>query len=144
EALLQALLSYWEIAARAEDSFTPVECDAVLTKAISNLEVAIRENRAIVTSDPLPVVVAEDVMLTSLFQNLISNSIKYRSRETPRIHVSVERDGEGWQFAVRDNGIGIDPQYADRIFGMFKRLHGKDIPGTGIGLALCKKIIERK
>ncbi|HZP16370.1 MAG TPA: ATP-binding protein, partial [Terriglobales bacterium] len=144
EALLQALLSYWEIAARAEDSFTPVECDAVLTKAISNLEVAIRENRAIVTSDPLPVVVAEEVMLTSLFQNLISNSIKYRSRETPRIHVSVERDGEGWQFAVRDNGIGIDPQYADRIFGMFKRLHGKDIPGTGIGLALCKKIIERK
>jgi light-regulated signal transduction histidine kinase (bacteriophytochrome) len=92
----------------------------------------------------LPSLVAEEVMLTSLFQNLISNSIKYRSRETPRIHVSAERDGEGWLFAVRDNGIGIDPQYFDRVFGMFKRLHGKDIPGTGIGLALCRKIVERK
>jgi two-component system CheB/CheR fusion protein len=144
EALLQALLSYWEVTGRAEDSFTAVECDAVLTKALSNLETAIAETGAIVTSDPLPSLVAEEVMLTSLFQNLISNSIKYRSRETPRIHVSAERDGEGWLFAVRDNGIGIDPQYFDRVFGMFKRLHGKDIPGTGIGLALCRKIVERK
>jgi two-component system CheB/CheR fusion protein len=144
EALLQALLSYWEVAGRAEDSCSVVECDAVLAKALSNLESAIAENGAMVTSGPLPALLAEEVMLTSLFQNLISNSIKYRSRETPRIHVSAERDGEGWLFSVRDNGIGIDPQYADRVFGMFKRLHGKDIPGTGIGLALCKKIIERK
>jgi chemotaxis family two-component system sensor kinase Cph1 len=96
-----------------------------------------------VTSDPLPTLVAEEVMLTQLFQNLISNSIKYRSGETPRIHVSAERNPEGWLFAVRDNGIGIDPQFSDRVFGMFKRLHGKEIPGTGIGLALCKKIVER-
>ena len=79
-----------------------------------------------------------------LFQNLISNSIKYRGEETPRIHVSAERDAEGWLFAVRDNGIGIDPQDADRVFGMFKRLHGSEIPGTGIGLALCKKVVERQ
>ena len=144
EALLQALLSYWEVTGRAEDSFSMVECDAILAKAISNLEAAIGESGAIVTSDSLPALVAEEVMLTSLFQNLISNSIKYRSRETPRIHISAERDGEGWLFAVRDNGIGINPQYADRVFGMFKRLHGKEIPGTGIGLALCRKIIERK
>ncbi len=144
EALLQALLSYWEVTGRAEDSFSVVECDAILAKALSNLEAAIAESGAIVTCDPLPTLVAEEVMLTSLFQNLISNSIKYRSRETPRIHISAERDGEGWLFTVRDNGIGIDPQYADRVFGMFKRLHGKDIPGTGIGLALCRKIIERK
>jgi len=144
EALLQALLCYWEVTGRDEDSFIVLECDAVLAKALSHLEGAIVESGAIVTSDPLPSLVAEEVMLMSLFQNLISNAIKYRSRETPRIHVSVERDGEGWLFAVRDNGIGIDPQYADRVFGMFKRLHGKDIPGTGIGLALCKKIIERK
>ncbi len=144
EALLQALLSYWEVTSRQEDSFSMVECDAVLAKAISNLETAIAENDAVVTSGPLPALVAEEVMLTSLFQNLISNSIKYRSRETPRIHISAERDGEGWLFAVRDNGIGIDPRYSGRVFGMFKRLHGKDIPGTGIGLALCKKIIERK
>ena len=144
EALLKALLSYWEVSGRAEDNFAVVECDAILAKAISNLEAAVGESGAIVTSDPLPTLVAEEVMLTSLFQNLISNSIKYRSQETPRIHISAERDGEGWLFAVRDNGIGIDPQYCDRVFGMFKRLHGKDIPGTGIGLALCKKIIERK
>jgi signal transduction histidine kinase len=83
-------------------------------------------------------------MLMQLFQNLISNSIKYRSEETPRIHVSAERDAEGWLFAVRDNGIGIDPEDAGRVFGMFKRLHGSEIPGTGIGLALCKKIVERQ
>ena len=79
-----------------------------------------------------------------LFQNLISNSIKYRGEEAPRIHVSAERDAGGWLFAVRDNGIGIDPQDADRVFGMFKRLHGSEIPGTGIGLALCKKVVERQ
>jgi light-regulated signal transduction histidine kinase (bacteriophytochrome) len=83
-------------------------------------------------------------MLMQLFQNLISNSIKYRGEEAPRIHVSAERDAEGWLFAVRDNGIGIDPQDADRVFGMFKRLHGSEIPGTGIGLAICKKVVERK
>ena len=97
-----------------------------------------------VTSDPLPTVAAEEVLLMQLFQNLISNSIKYRGKETPRIHVSAERDGEGWRFAVRDNGIGIDPQDADRVFGMFKRLHGSEIPGTGIGLAICKKVVERQ
>jgi chemotaxis family two-component system sensor kinase Cph1 len=89
-------------------------------------------------------VVAEEVKLTQLFQNLISNSIKYRSEETPRIHVSAERTAEGWLFTVRDNGIGIDPRDTERVFGMFKRLHGKEIRGTGIGLALCKKIVERK
>jgi light-regulated signal transduction histidine kinase (bacteriophytochrome) len=89
-------------------------------------------------------VLAEEVMVTQLFQNLISNSIKYRGDETPRIHVSAEKSAEGWLFAVRDNGIGIDPQDAGRVFGIFKRLHGQEIPGTGIGLALCKKIVERK
>jgi two-component system CheB/CheR fusion protein len=143
EALLQALLSYWEVTGREEDSFALLECDGVLAKSMANLEASIVESGAIVTADPLPSVVAEEVMLVSLFQNLISNAIKYRTGETPRIHVSAERDGEGWVFSVRDNGIGIDPQYFDRVFGMFKRLHGKDIPGTGIGLALCKKIIER-
>ncbi len=82
-------------------------------------------------------------MLTQLFQNLIGNSIKYRSEPVPRIHVSAERTAEGWMFAVSDNGIGIDPADADHIFGMFKRLHGKEIPGTGIGLALCRKVVDR-
>jgi signal transduction histidine kinase len=87
---------------------------------------------------------AEEVMLMQVFQNLISNAIKYRGAATPRIHVSAQREAEGWQFAVRDNGVGIDPQDADRVFGMFKRLHGGEIPGTGIGLAICKKVVERQ
>jgi len=144
EALLKALLAYWEVNGREHGDFTSIDSGVVLAKALVNLQAAIAESGAIVTSDPLPTVVAEEIMLTQLFQNLISNSIKYRSAETPRIHVSAERDGEGWRFAVRDNGIGIDPQDTGRVFGMFRRLHGNEIPGTGIGLALCKKIVERK
>ena len=144
EALLKALLAYWEVTEREQDSFAPIDCNAVLAKALLNLQAAIAESGAIVTSDPLPTLVAEEVMLMQLFQNLISNSIKYRGEEAPRIHVSAERDAGGWLFAVRDNGIGIDPQDADRVFGMFKRLHGSEIPGTGIGLALCKKVVERQ
>jgi light-regulated signal transduction histidine kinase (bacteriophytochrome) len=144
EALLRALLAYWEVAGQDHGSFGPIDCGAVLAKALLNLQAAIAESGAIVTSGPLPTVVAEEVMLTQVFQNLISNSIKYRGDDTPKLHVSAEKTAEGWVFAVRDNGIGIDPQDIGRVFGMFKRLHGKEIPGTGIGLALCKKIVERK
>jgi two-component system CheB/CheR fusion protein len=144
EALLKALLAYWEVAEREAGSLAPADCGSVLSTVLLNLQSAIAESGAIITSDPLPTVVAEEVMLMQLFQNLISNSIKYRAEETPRIHISAESGAEGWVFSVRDNGIGIDPQYADRVFGMFKRLHGSEIPGTGIGLALCKKIVERQ
>ncbi|MBZ5727396.1 MAG: PAS domain-containing protein [Acidobacteriia bacterium] len=144
EALLKALLAYWEVAEREQGSFAPVDCGAVLAKALFNLQAAVAESGAIVTSDPLPALVAEEVMLMQLFQNLISNAIKYKGAETPRIHISAERGAEGWLFAVRDNGVGIDPQDADRVFGMFKRLHGSEIPGTGIGLAICKKAVERQ
>jgi len=115
-----------------------------LAKALFNLQAAIEQAGAIITSDPLPTVVAEEVVLIQVFQNLLSNSIKYRGDRNPKIHVSAEREAGGWLFAVRDNGIGIDPEDTDRVFGMFKRLHGKEIPGTGIGLALCRKVIERK
>jgi two-component system, chemotaxis family, CheB/CheR fusion protein len=144
ESLLQALLAYWEVTEREQDRSTSIDCGLVLAKTLLNLQEAIAESGATITSDPLPTLVAEEVTLMQLFQNLISNSIKYRTEERPRIHVSAQNDAEGWLFAVRDNGIGIDPQHAERVFGMFKRLHGKDIPGTGIGLALCKKIIERQ
>jgi light-regulated signal transduction histidine kinase (bacteriophytochrome) len=144
EALLKALLAYWEVSGREQNRFASIDCGAVLAKALLNLQMAIAESGAVVTSGPLPTVVAEEVMVIQLFQNLISNSIKYRGEETPKIHVSAERDGEGWLFAVRDNGIGIDPQDAGRLFGMFRRLHGNEISGTGIGLALCKKIVERQ
>jgi light-regulated signal transduction histidine kinase (bacteriophytochrome) len=143
EDLLKALLAYWEVAEREREISASIDCGAVLAKALLNLQAAIAESGALVTHDPLPTVVAEEILLMQLFQNLISNSIKYRSEETPRIHVSAERVAEGWLFAVRDNGIGIDPQDADRVFGLFKRLHGSEIPGTGIGLAICKKVVER-
>ena len=144
EALLKALLGYWEVTERQQDAFASIDCGAVLAKALLNLKAAIAESGATVTSDPLPTLVAEEIMLMQLFHNLISNSIKYRGEEAPRIHVSAQRDAKGWQFAVRDNGIGIDPHDTDRVFGMFKRLHGSEIPGTGIGLALCKKVVERQ
>jgi two-component system CheB/CheR fusion protein len=144
ESLLKSLLSYWEVTERDKNGFSPIDCGAVLKTALLNLHVAVAESGAVVTSDPLPTVEAEEVMLTQLFQNLISNSIKFRGKETPRIHVSAGRDADGWLFSVRDNGIGIDPKDVERVFGMFKRLHGSEIPGTGIGLALCKKIVERK
>ena len=144
EALLKALLAYWEVTGREQDSFATIDCDAVIAKTLLNLQVAVAQSGAIVTADPLPTLVAEEVTLMQIFQNLISNSIKYRGEETPRIHVSAERDAEGWLFAVRDNGMGIDPQDTDRVFGMFKRLHGSEIPGTGIGLAICKKVVERQ
>ena len=144
EALLKALLAYWEVSERERGRLSPIDCGAVLAKALFNLQAAIAESGAVVTSDPLPTVAAEEVLLMQLFQNLISNSIKYRGKEVPRIHVSAERYGDGWQFAVGDNGIGIDPEDSERVFGMFKRLHGSDIPGTGIGLAICKKVVERQ
>ncbi len=144
EALLRALLAYWEVTEREQNSFTSIDCNSVLADALSNLRPAIAESGAMVTSDPLPELVAEEITLLQLFQNLISNSIKYRGEGTPRIHVSAKKEVREWVFAVRDNGIGIDPQDAGRVFGMFKRLHGSEIPGTGIGLALCKKIIERQ
>ncbi len=144
EALLKALLAYWEVAEREQNSFASIDCGAILTKTLFNLQVAVEQSGAIVTSDPLPTLVAEEIPLMQLFQNLISNSIKYRGEETPRIHISAERALRSWVFAVRDNGIGIHPQDAERVFGMFKRLHGSEIPGTGIGLALCKKVVERQ
>jgi light-regulated signal transduction histidine kinase (bacteriophytochrome) len=138
------MLAYWEVTEGGTDQSVPIDCGAVLANALLNLQVAVAESGAVVTSQPLPTVVAEEVMLTQLFQNLISNSIKFRGVETPRIHVSAEATAEGWLFSVQDNGMGIAPEDLDRVFGMFKRLHGKEIPGTGIGLALCKKVIERK
>jgi two-component system, chemotaxis family, CheB/CheR fusion protein len=144
EALLKALLAYWEVTEREQETLASIDCGSILAGALFNLQAAIAESGAIVTFGPLPTVLTEEVLLLQLFQNLISNSIKYRREETPRIHVSAERDGEGWLFAVQDNGIGIDPQDVERVFGMFKRLHGSEIPGTGIGLALCKKIVERQ
>ncbi|MGO9259019.1 MAG: sensor histidine kinase [Bryobacteraceae bacterium] len=144
EALLKALSDYWEVTERGGERLSPVDCNHALSQALLHLQTAIEESGATVTSDPLPTVVAEDAMLVQVFQNLIGNSIKYRGEPAPRIHVTAVRTAEGWLFSVRDNGIGIDPEHADHVFGMFKRLHGREIPGTGIGLALCRKVVERR
>jgi two-component system CheB/CheR fusion protein len=143
EALMKALLGYWETTSR-EHKIAPTDCNAALEKALQNLQLAILESGAEITYDRLPTVLAEETMLVQLFQNLIGNAIKYRGVNALHIHVSAENGGPAWLFAIRDNGIGIESQHADKIFGILKRLHGKEIPGTGIGLALCKKIVERR
>ena len=117
---------------------------AALTKALSNLESAITASGAAITWDALPPVRVEELHLVQLLQNLISNAIKYRSERRPLIHISAERDGTRVMFRVRDNGIGIDSRFSERIFGLFRRLHTNDrYEGTGIGLAICQKIVER-
>ena len=143
EALVRGLLNHWEVTGQDGGRLSPVDCNHVLSQTLLSLQTAIQQSGATVTSDPLPTVVANEAMLMQLFQNLIGNSIKYRGEATPTIHVSAARTAEGWLFSVRDNGIGIDPADATLVFGMFKRLHGKEIPGTGIGLALCRKVVER-
>jgi two-component system sensor histidine kinase/response regulator len=142
EQLIQDLLLYSRVGIR-DLFFKPVDCELVLTRALANLQVGLTETGALVTHDILPTVNGDDTQLVQVFQNLIGNGIKFRTEMTPCIHVSVQQKAKEWVFAIRDNGIGIDPQYADRIFVIFQRLHSRaDYPGNGIGLAICKKIIE--
>ncbi len=141
--LIDDLLAYSRVARRQND-MQPAACGALFQQSLDNLRAAIEESGATITSDPLPTVMADPGRLAQVFQNLLGNAIKFRSQQPPHIHVSAEQQGTDWVFSVRDNGIGIDPQYAARIFQVFERLHGKqEYPGTGIGLALCKRIVER-
>jgi light-regulated signal transduction histidine kinase (bacteriophytochrome) len=143
QQLINALLDYSRVGTRGKSS-EPTDCENVLYQAVTNLRAAIEENDAMVSHDQLPTVMADSSQMVQLFQNLIGNAIKFHSGKKPEVHVGAERDGTEWIFSVRDNGIGIDPQYFDRIFVIFQRLHGRgEYPGTGIGLAICKKIIER-
>ena len=116
----------------------------IFRQVVANLRVAIEESGARITHDPLPVVKADPTQLSQLFQNLIANAIKFRREIPPEIHVSADRNNRFWAFSIRDNGIGLDPEFADRIFTIFQRLHTReDYPGTGMGLAICKRIVER-
>ena len=143
QRLIQDLLAYSRVGT-AGGALTEVSSEAALERAIANLHGAIEASGAQITRDPLPAVQADVVQLTQLFQNLVGNGIKYQNGGTPKIHVSALRAGGQWMFSVRDNGIGIDPQYFEKIFGMFQRLHGREeFAGTGIGLAICKKIVDR-
>jgi PAS domain S-box-containing protein len=122
----------------------PTDMIQVLAAALANLRSSIDETRAIVTHDALPMLNVDAARIAQVFQNLVGNAIKYRKPdETPRIHVSAGKErNECWVISVQDNGLGFDDSYADQIFGMFKRLHGREIAGTGIGLAICRKIVE--
>jgi PAS domain S-box-containing protein len=143
QTLINDLLAFSRVD-RQGQSPAPIETETMLGLALANLRLAIEESEASVTHGPLPVVVADRTQLLQLFQNLVGNALKFRGEDAPRIHVRAER-GEGeWRFAVEDNGIGIAPDYQERIFLLFQRLHGRtEYPGTGIGLAICKKIVER-
>jgi PAS domain S-box-containing protein len=144
QALIQDLLAYSRAGAETRE-LHEISSEGALRAALDSLAGAVRENAAVVTHDPLPLLTADHSQLSQVFQNLISNAIKYRGSEPPCVHVSASKNGHRrWTFSVRDNGIGIDPQYFERIFVIFQRLHGRDkFKGTGIGLAICKKIVER-
>ncbi|MGH7831700.1 MAG: sensor histidine kinase, partial [Candidatus Binatia bacterium] len=143
QGLIEGLLAYSRIGMEAQP-FEPTDCAAVLRDTLQSLSVSIQESGAVITHDPLPTVMADKSQIVQLFQNLIGNAIKFRGEQRSEIHIASERTGEEWLFSVRDNGIGVAPQYHERIFVIFQRLHArKDYPGTGIGLAICKRIVER-
>ena len=143
QRLINDLLAFSRISTQGK-TIEKIDSHPVLGEAIHNLAAAIEENRAMVTNDDLPTVRADATQLCLLFQNLIGNAIKYRGADLPHIHVSACELGREWRFSVMDNGIGIDAQYAEKVFVLFKRLHTKqEYPGTGIGLAMCKRIVER-
>jgi light-regulated signal transduction histidine kinase (bacteriophytochrome) len=141
--LINDLLAYTR-AGVVEGAVSTVDTSVALEHALSSLAEAIRESDTVVTHDPLPQVDIGDAHLQLVFQNLISNAIKYRKEERPQIHVSAAAHGSDILFSVQDNGIGIDPQYKEKIFGVFKRLHrDQKYSGTGIGLAICQRVVER-
>jgi signal transduction histidine kinase len=141
--LINDLLSYSRLGTRGLP-FAPTDCEEVLQDVLDNLQLVIEENSAVITHDPLPTVKGDTHQLMQLLQNLLSNAVKFHGEESPRIHLTAQRQNGFWQFSVRDNGIGIDPQFFERIFVIFQRLHAKgEYPGTGIGLAICRKIVER-
>jgi light-regulated signal transduction histidine kinase (bacteriophytochrome) len=142
QALINDLLAFSRVG-RTAQSREPVSCAVLLAQAWANLAPEVRRTQATIEVGELPVVLGEATLLTAVFQNLINNALKFRADEPPRVSVTVRRDRDDWLFSFSDNGIGIEPEYADRIFVIFQRLHDKaTYPGTGIGLAVVRKIIE--
>ncbi|MFX1380656.1 MAG: ATP-binding protein [Promethearchaeota archaeon] len=141
--LIKDLLSYSRITTHAKPSKI-ISIEKILKDALYNLQEAIKESSAVITYDRMPILKVDKTQFIQLFQNLISNAIKFRREEPPRIHISVKRINEEWLFSVKDNGIGIDSKFFDKLFNIFYRLHTKEeYPGTGIGLPICKKIVQR-
>jgi light-regulated signal transduction histidine kinase (bacteriophytochrome) len=142
QLLINDLLAYSRVGTRGEPP-EPIAAEETLRQATANLSMAIGEAGAEVTNESLPTVSADGGQLVQVFQNLIANAIKFRGAEPPRIHLSAEPTENAWLFRIRDNGVGIDPKYFSRLFQIFQRLHSKKVPGTGIGLATCRRIVER-
>jgi light-regulated signal transduction histidine kinase (bacteriophytochrome) len=145
-SLVSDLLAYVQAAVLDHEPLAPVNAETVFEQVVASLAVAIGKSHARVTREALPAVAMKDVHLQQLMQNLIGNALKYRKDdERPCVHISAQLAENFWEFAVQDNGIGIAPQFHDKVFGIFKRLHGKNgkYPGTGIGLAICQRIVER-
>jgi len=141
--LLTDLLAYTAVDAKTTDDTETIDLNLVVEEVTQSMKLAIEESGAVVTSDLLPVLSGHRAHFVQLFQNLISNAIKYRCKRPCRIHVSVEKQNGNWRFGVADNGMGIATEHHEKIFAVFKRLHGKKIPGTGIGLAICQRVVER-
>ena len=142
QQMLTALLAYTRAGGQRQE-FTAVDCEAVLRRVLADLHVTITESEATITRDPLPTVPGDATRLGQVFQNLVGNALKFRHTAPPHIHIAAQREGAVWRFAVRDNGIGIDPRQAGRLFQVFQRLHPRQqYPGSGIGLAICKKVVE--
>ena len=144
---MQALIDDLLTLSRVDTKARPLQQLALgeaLEAALRTLRITIEERGAQVAAGELPTVLGDSVQLTQVFQNLLSNAIKFCQADPPRVAISAERDGALWRICVRDNGIGVPPEYRERIFGMFQRLHGRrEYAGTGIGLAICQKIVER-
>ena len=141
--LVADLQTYAEVANRREPARMACDLKVVLGDTVRHLEASILESQAQIICGDLPTVIANSRQIGRLFQNLISNAMKYRSGDPPRIEISSSLKGHEWVIRVTDNGIGLDMKYAKQIFGVFKRLHGRDVPGTGIGLAICQRIAEQ-
>ena len=143
QRLIQDLLTYSRVGTRGKP-LEPIDSEVILDHALVNLRMATEDSGAVVTHNPMPPVMGDDLQLVQLFQNLLGNAIKFHGEEPPRVHVSAEPKENEWLFSVCDNGIGIASKYFDRIFVIFQRLHSReDYPGTGTGLAICKSIVER-
>lgn len=140
--MITGLLAYSRVGTKLRP-VAEVNSAGALGQAIANLKIAIEESGAIITTENLPVVRADELQLVQVFQNLLSNAIKFRRSDKPLVRVGAERKGTVWVFAVKDNGVGISPEYKDKVFSIFRRLHGREYPGVGIGLSLCRRIVER-
>jgi len=144
EQLLRDLRAYTQASTMEQEPTEDIDAGKILDQALLNLDTAIKDSGASIARSDLPLVRLHEFQLQQLFQNLIGNAIRYRTDAPPKIQVAARRQGKEWLFSVQDNGIGIDPRYKEQVFGIFKRLHSTaEYPGTGMGLAICQRIVER-